>query len=214
MRTVFFTGFLAGWACLAAGGDDVPTAPPAEPEAPASVEISLAGAAEHSVEVRLVPDGNAVSCSWAIGGAGEAAAFAAGTLEGTETAQGNSPRTVLFGDLDDGASYTVYASAVNADGRAGEVAALKVVHIRRGLYESIGDEGVADLLDEAPFGWHNHSYTDIFAADRGDNVCSFAVPYNANGAEGRAAEVYFYEFSLEQGVQVNAPAAAVGSGRG
>ncbi len=82
-------------------------------------------------------------------------------------------------------------------------AALKAVHIRRSLYESIGDEGVAALLDEAPFGWYNQVYTDVFATDRGDNVCSFAVPYNANGAEGRASEVYFYEFSLEQGVQVN-----------
>lgn len=93
----------------------------------ASVRIEKQGNSRaDGFEVLITPSENSVSMRYALGDEADFDAFRAGKFEGEVSVKGNQPVSVPFEGLDEAVNYTVYAVAMDAAGREGEVASLKV----------------------------------------------------------------------------------------
>jgi lipoprotein len=93
----------------------------------ASVRIEKTGHQNPSeFEVRFTPSDNSVSYRYAIGDESDFGAFRAGTLPGSMTVADGHAETVLFKEIQQAATYTVFAVAADAFGHEGSIASLKV----------------------------------------------------------------------------------------
>lgn len=93
----------------------------------ATVTIEKAGAPDYtSFEVNFFPSSDAVSFRYAIGEVADYDAFRDGTMEGIVSVEGNEAKNEVFTDLIPDKIYTVYAVAMDASGKEGEVATVKI----------------------------------------------------------------------------------------
>lgn len=77
------------------------------------------------IRVLFIPDGNTASFDYAIGSAEDLSAFASGEMDNIERITGNDETEITFDGLNSGMTYSIFAKAYAANGKAGGVSAVK-----------------------------------------------------------------------------------------